>query len=269
MRIFKGIARRIPNLKIKLKQGGMNISPEKFIKKTFLSAIYFTFGLLFVLGAFMFRTDIFIPVMVLATPVIFFFMFSYFLRLPDVKARKVNSEINTEIVDAGRFLLVELESGVSLYDSLKGIVNNFKYTGKYFKKIVVSVDHGTSIEEAITHVLEYTPSKDFRRILWQIINSLKTGADVSEGLKGVVEQISQEHLISVRRYGRKLNPLSMFYMIIAVIVPSLGITMLVVFSSLLSIQIDFAILMTIALILVFVQYLFLAIVKSSRPAINM
>lgn len=266
---FRLISRKMPGLGLKLKQAEMKLTPEKFVKQTFVGAIYITLGLLLVLAAFFARSTYLIPVLLIFGPLVLLFSFLYVLRVPDAKAHRIMTNVNCEVVDAGRFLVVEIESGVPLYDSLVGVQKNFDRIGKYFRKITVSIDNGTPVEEAIQEVLEYTPSRELRRLLWQIVNSLKTGSDVAGGMKEVIEQISREHLIEMKRYGRKLNPLSMFYMIIAVIVPSLGVAMLVVFSSLLSLQIDFLTLMILAAGLGFLQFMFLAIVRSSRPAINL
>lgn len=267
--LFRYISHRMPWLGLKMKQGGISGSPEQFVRRTFLSAFYLTTGVMLIAAGFLIRTRFGGIVLAASAPLIFIVMFFYFLRVPDVKAARSKSEINSEIVDAGRFLIVELESGVSLYDSFRGVAKNFPYVGAQFRKIVINIDGGTGMDDAITDVLEYTPSPDFRRILWQVLNSITTGSDVARGLKEVVDQISREHLIEVRKYGRKLNPLSMFYMIIAVIVPSLGIAMLVVLASLLSAQIDFSVLLIVAGLLAFVQFLFLAVLRSARPAINM
>jgi len=57
-------------------------------------------------------------------------------------------------------------------------------------------------------------------------------------------------------------------MVVAIIMPSLGITMLIVLTTFISIKIDLAALLTIALFLGFVQYMFFSMIKSSRPAVE-
>ena len=140
--------------------------------------------------------------------------------------------------------------------------------GKYFKEITDKVNLGTSMEDALNEAVEFIPSTDFRRILWQIINSLKTGSNISNSLTTVLEQIVREQQIEVTKYGRKLNPLAMFYMIIAVILPSLGITILIILSSFIQFQLSLTILIIIASLLGFMQFMFLSIIKISRPAIE-
>ncbi|MCK5140290.1 MAG: type II secretion system F family protein, partial [Thermodesulfovibrionia bacterium] len=105
-----------------------------------------------------------------------------------------------------------------------------------------------------------------RRILWQIINSQQTGADIGTSLKSVVNQVTQEQMINIKEYGRKLNPLAMFYMIIAVILPSIGITMFIILSTFLNLNLSLPILLFISFFLGFIQFMFLAMIKSSRPS---
>ncbi|MBI4451235.1 type II secretion system F family protein [Candidatus Woesearchaeota archaeon] len=266
--LFRRIAHSMPDLALKLRQADMTLTPELFIRRTFISAAMSTALLSVILAVFLARSGKAHYAAFIAVP-LFAVLFLYFLRLPDVKAMVRTRAINSEIIDAGRFLIVELESGVSMYDAFRGINRNFKQIGPAFKRITVKVDTGASVEEAISEVVDFTPSPDLRRILWQLLNSLSTGSDVVRSLKDVVEQVSKEHLIAVREYGRKLNPLAMFYMVIAVIVPSLGITMLVVLASFLSIQLDLVVLLVIAGLLGLLQLMFLAVVKNSRPAVNM
>jgi hypothetical protein len=58
----------------------------------------------------------------------------------------------------------------------------------------------------------------------------------------------------------------MFYMIVAVILPSIGITMFVILVSFLSITLTFPVLLIIAGLMGLVQFMFYTVVKGSRPA---
>ena len=265
---FQLLARNLPNLKYKLKKAGLNYKPEEFIRRTFLSAFYMTTGIVVFLSLILGKFNVLKGVMFVFIPIIFAILFFYLLKLPEVRISKMEKGISKEIVFAGRHLIIELESGVSLYDAFKNLSKNYEVVGKHLKEITDKVDLGTDMEQALTEAIEYIPSNDFRRILWQILNSIRTGSDISKSLNAVLEQISREQLILVNQYGRKLNPLAMFYMIIAVILPSLGVTMLVVLSSFLEFQIDLTIFMIIAFLLGFMQFLFLSIIKFSRPSIE-
>ena len=267
--VIQKIVQTMPTLDLKLKQADITDSPEYFVKKTLMSAGYMALGV----GVFLFlvlaKLGSFTKYILMATPIIFIILFVYFLRVPDVKVLKKQKAINSEIVFAGRFLIIELESGVPLYDAFKNIAKNYPEIGTYFNEIIVKIDFGTQMEDALNETIGFTPNANFRKILWQIINSQKTGADMSKSIKSVVEQITQEQLIEVKEYGRKLNPLAMFYMIIAVILPSIGITMFIVLSSFLNLTLTLPLLLTISGLLGFMQFMFLAMIKSSRPAVEL
>ena len=265
---FHIIARSLHNLKHNLKKAGINYKPEEFVKRTFFSTFYMTTGVVVFFALILAKFGVLKSVMVIFIPIIFFILFSYMLKLPEIRISKMEKEISKEIVFAGRHLIIELESGVPLYNALINISKNYQAIGTYFKEIVNKVDLGTSMEDAMTEAVEYIPSNDFRRLLWQILNSVRTGSNISESLASVLEQIAREQTIEVSKYSRKLNPYAMFYMIIAVILPTLGVTMMIVLSSFIEFELNLTILLVIAFLLAFVQFMFLSLIKFSRPAIE-
>ena len=266
--LFQRTAKTFPGLKVKLKQAGMEDKPEDFIKKTFLSAFYMTTGLVVALFLVLAKLNVLKGFLFLIIPVIFIVMFFYIFRLPDVRIARKEKEISKEIVFAGRFIIIELESGVPLYNAMINVSKNYEVIGRYFKEITDKVDLGTSMEDALNEAVEFVPSNDFRKILWQIINSIRTGSDIAKSLYSVMEQITKDQITEVNKYGKKLNPLAMFYMIIAVILPSLGMTMLIILSSFIKFELSLTILLALAGFLGFVQFMFIAMVKFSRPAIE-
>jgi len=267
--IFRKIAEGLPGLDMKLKQAGMFEKPEDFVKKTFLSAFYMTTGVAFVVGTLLAKLNVVMGALYLVFPVLFIVMFLYFIKLPDARINKREREISRELLYVTRHLIIEMESGVAIYNALVNISKNYPTMGKYFQEIITKVDMGTPLEDALNETIEITPSANFRKVLWQIINSLKTGADITLSLSAVVDQIAREQVIEMQNYSKKLNPLAMFYMILAVIIPTLGTTMLIVFSSFLSIELNFITLMIICCFLAFFQMIFLGIIRGSRPAMEL
>ena len=148
------------------------------------------------------------------------------------------------------------------------VSKNYEVIGRYFKEITDKIDFGTSMEDALNEAVEFIPSDDFRKVLWQMINSIRTGSDVAKSLYSVMEQITKEQITEVNKYGKKLNPLAMFYMIVAVILPSLGMTMMIILSSFIHFELSLTVLLLLAGFLGFVQFMFIAMVKFSRPAIE-
>ncbi|MFC1648098.1 type II secretion system F family protein [Nanoarchaeota archaeon] len=245
---------------MKLLQAKIPDSPEEYVRRTLITSFFLSFALCVI--TFMFLKN---PLIFLLIPVVFIPAFAYMIRTADLKIEHVKKEINKEIVYAGRFLIIELESGVPIYTAFSNISDNYDNVGKYFADVVRDVDFGTTLEDALNNSIAITPSPQLRKIMWQILNSLKTGADVTASLNAVLDQIVREQQIQVKEYGRKLNPMAMFYMMIAIIVPSLGTTMVVVMATFVGFSLPMVGLLLAVAIVAFIQFMFLAFIKSSRP----
>ena len=246
----------------------MRETPKQLVKKailfSFSAAIAATFFTFVILEKQMSSLSI-LPLLFILVLV---FVFLFMLQTPKVYIRRREREINKEVLFAGRYLLVKIESGTPLFNALIDASKSYGIAGKYFKEIVDDINTGTSIEEALENARKYNASKNFRLILWQIITSLKTGAEIAAPLRNTLKQITQEEIIEIKEYGKKLNSLVMFYMIIACVMPSLGMTMLVIISSFLELDITMTHLFSVLFFLAVIQFLFISLIKSARPMVN-
>ena len=200
--------------------------------------------------------------------VFYFYLLYFFFNYPTARIIRAQKDINMEVVYAGRFLLIELESGMPVYNAFVNVAKNYKTIGKHFQNIVDKVNLGTDMEAAIDEEANVVPSQNVKKMFWQILNSIRTGANISGALTTVIDQIVREQQVEVQEYGRKLNPMAMFYMIVAVIFPTLGVTMLIVLSSFMKFRMTLSILLLLAGLIAFVQFMFLSLVKFSRPPIE-
>jgi len=265
MDFYKRLAKKIPGLQTKLYQAAIYDAPEFYVKKIALTAFMLSASFSFVVFAFFPKLFLLFLITAALTPLVF----SYMIKYVDVKIEQLRRKIDEEIVFAGRFLIIELHSGVPMHKAFENIEQNYPVVGSFFGDVVNKIYLGTSIEDAINEVLLNSPSPTLRRILWQLLNSLKTGSDVAPALSSVIDQIVKEQEIAVKEYGKKLNPLAMFYMMVAVIVPSLGTTMLVVMATFMGFTLSLTALLALAGFIGFVQLMFLSMIRSSRPPISM
>lgn len=262
MLIYHKIAKKMPDLPLKLRQARLPDSDVYYIRKTWFTAMYTTFIIMLILLMLFKKLTV-----LLLFPVIFLLAFNYFLKYVDLKIFQLQRDIDKEIIFAGRFLIIELQSGVPLYQAFKNLAKNYEVIGKFFQEIVEKVELGTPLEDAVNEAIILTPSPNLRKMLWQVLNSMKTGSDVTSSLNVVIDQIVREQQISVREYSKKLNPLAMFYMIMAIILPSLGTTFLTVLATFIGLHLTLSWLLVITLLLAFVQFMFLSMIRSSRPPI--
>lgn len=261
---YRKLAQSMPGLGLKLQQAKMIESPQEYIQKTFMSSFLMSFGLLIIV--FLFTEKL---IVILFFPVLLVISFLYLVRRVDLQILKLQKQISQEIVFSGRFLLIEIESGVPMYVAFQNLAANYEYVGPFYAEIVEKVDLGTTMEDAINETIILSPDPNLRKMLWQVLNSMKTGSDVGGSLTTVIDQIVREQKIVVQEYGRKLNPIAMFYMMAGIIVPSLGTTMLVVMSSFIGLEIDLAVLLILACVIGFVQFMFVNVIRSARPPMEL
>jgi len=193
----------------------------------------------------------------------------FIIQIPKGIIRRREREINKEILFAGRYLLVKLESGMPLFNALIDISKSYGVAAKYFKEIVDDIQTGTPIEEALEKAREYNASKKFQRILWQIVTSLKTGIEVSSSLRTTLKDITNEQILEIKAYGKTLNSLMMFYMILGCVLPSLGVALFTIFSSFLSLQITSGFIFFMVFILIVIQVAFIIFIHATRPMVNL
>ncbi len=207
--------------------------------------------------------------MILAFPFLWAGIALYLYRYVDLVIKKEARAVNQEIVYAARYLIIELESGIPIYATFENVAKNYEHVGRYFREINDKMNLGTPLSDALNETIETVPSDELRKIFWQIANSLRIGSEITGALQTVLDQVVREQKIAVVEYGRQLNPLAMMYMMFAIIVPSLGTVMLIVMATFIGIKLSLTVLMTIAGLVLFIQFMFLAIIRSQRPAVEL
>ncbi|MEM3399639.1 MAG: type II secretion system F family protein [Candidatus Micrarchaeia archaeon] len=266
--IINMLTLRFPELKKQLAQAGINKTPQEYISYAILQSAILALTVLVVV--FIVTDRMGFPIhpaflTFVVFPVVMVLFFFYTLQLPIVKIKRRMKEVDRELVFAGKQMLIELKAGVPLFDAMLSISRGYGEASKEFNKIVEKISMGVPADVAMQQVSELNPSPAFRRIVMQLINSLRSGADVAEALESVLDQLSREQIIEIKRYGQKLNPLAMFYMLFGIIMPSLGVTLFIIITSFVSIKLTFDMLMALTALFAILQWFFLTMIESSRP----
>ena len=166
--------------------------------------------------------------------------------------------------------MVQLNSGVPLFNILINISGeNYGEVSKEFSKVVKKISSGISQIDVLDEMASKNPSLYFRRAIWQLVNGMKTGSDTAIVVKQIIKALSEEQLIQIQHYGGQLNPLAMFYMLITVILPSLGMTFLIIISSFIATSeiITKLIFWGLYGFVFFFQIMFIGIIKTKRPTL--
>ncbi len=258
-------------LGMQLKAAHIKDKPEDFVRKTLNSSLMLSAGL--GVAFFFFFSKMINPFLtLLPIPIIFLVVFFININRPLVMIRKRQRELDREVLFAGRYLQVKLQSGKPLLNALTEAAGSYGVAGKYFKEIVDDINIGTPIEKALENAMKYSPSQRFKKILFQVNNALKIGINVGDSLTNVLDEIATEQLLDIKEYSEKLSSLSLFYMMGAIVLPSLGTAMLAVIGSLIGFLTDnesakyiFAL---ICVFLIVLQGIFMMVFKSIRLSVH-
>lgn len=268
MAFFEELAAKYPELKRKLLMAKIDKGPAAYIKSTVMLTLIVS--TLIGVSVFLFSAPFNIPFFVAPSIFLLSFIIFYliFIRVVDIAIWRIAKDIDKEVLFAGRFLLVKLNAGRPLLLALTEASESYGVANKYFKEIIRDIDLGTPLEEALDKASRYSPSLEFRRIIFQLSNALKIGVDVTNYLEAILDEIAQHQLIEIQRYGRKLNSLTMFFMLFSIVIPSLGITLFITIVSIANISIDLTFFLLIALGILIMEYIFITVFKSIRPTVN-
>lgn len=256
-------------LDAQLKKAGFDIDGRSYMAVSVFSALFFA-ALIFVL---VFSISIRLSFNgllygLLTFVAVFFIIISYNKKYPKLLALRRVRSLEQNMVFAMKHMYVQVKSGVPVFNAMVSISEgNYGAMSGEFRRIVKEVNTGSSLEDVLDKTVLENPSPHFRRIIWQISNRLKSGVDIADTLEDVINHVSQEQRIMIRKYGSQLNPLTLVYMMVAVILPSLGITLLIVMSSLSGTSMSTGIFWVILFAVGAFQFIYLGIIKSKRPAI--
>ncbi len=201
-------------------------------------------------------------------PILTVLGFFTFVNYPKVKAKKRSRRLEKDLPYALRHMLIEVNSGISLYEAMVSVSEDYGAASEEFNRIVKDINGGKPQVEALEGSIVRNPSQQYRRAMWQMINALKSGTDISNTLESLVESMVKQQKLKIKRYGKELNPYVLVYLMIAVIVPSLGVTFLIVLSTFTGVGLNEFTFYQILGGLVLFQVFFLNFVKSKRPEVK-
>jgi flagellar protein FlaJ len=265
------LSKTSPNLPLRLKQAGIPYSSIEYTSLALFSSIFMgvlIFAIIFVISLSVAPIIRVLSVSVTVSIVLFFLIFIYVMIYPRLLTKRKVADIERNLLYSLKHILIQIKSGVPLFEALVAVSEgNYGQISEEFKSLVKDVDTGTPLEAAMDSIALRNPAVNFRRAIWQISNGMKAGSDVGDVLGNIIDNISKEQLIGIRKYGSQLNPLTLIYMMIAVIIPALGVTMLIVLSSFSGFVISEFMFFAILGAIILFQFMYIGIIKSKRPNI--
>jgi pilus assembly protein TadC len=263
------ISRTFPSIKSNLLEIGLDINSEDYVSvstfsSAFLSLLFFAFTLS--IGIFTGHYYKILLISAVSGAIMFFTAFFYFLLYIKLEVIKKIKLLEKDLLFALRYIYIRVKSGISLYDAMVGVAyGHFGEVSKEFKKTIKEISGGIDELKALENMALRNPSLYFRRVIWQITNNLRAGADIADILKTITSSLVKEHKLFVRKYGSELNPIILMYMMFTIILPSLGVTVIVVMSAFSGLFVPVYIFYVIPVFIFALQFFFISIIKNKRP----
>ena len=262
------IAHAFPYLDLQLKQAEISLKKEEYGAIMFFLFVFY-FALISVLAyiiASRFAPKQAILAALTIGGIAGFLVLIQASAFPAIVIGKKVRDLERNLVFALRTMLIEIKSGVSLFDALNVVAQgNYGAVSVEFLQAVEEIETGTPEEDALQKLAMQNPSLFFRKALWQLVGGMKAGADVSVVMQELVNSMGKEQRIEITRYGGSLRLLSLIYMMIGVIMPAMGLTLLIVLSSFPQIKIVNEMFWVLLAAVLIMEFMYLGFMKSKRP----
>ena len=183
--------------------------------------------------------------------------FHFWINYVNVLIRKLEREQQDDLLFVLEFFLVSIKAGILIPEIIEDISKLNRGGSIFFKRILQDLKSGTELDTALKKAVDYSASSDMKIFLKRIRDSINIGTDINTVLEELVEEVSIKKTQKIKEYSKKINPLITIYMMIGIVMPSLGITFLILFLSFLEITTIFLnlILFLIFIVIFIFQYI--------------
>jgi len=262
------------NIRYQLKDADIEVSSEEYLTASFFSAFIYAlvgFGLVSALGIARGATfEEQLPLASLAGICFGLVFFALHLVYPKILSKQKVLRINDSLIFALNNLIIQISSGVSMYEAMSTLSkSDYGQVSKEFGKIVEDINSGVSEAKALEKSALQAKSEYFKKTIWQIITSIKSGASLYGALNSVLDSLIRKQVRGIRDYAAELNLWILIYLLGAAAIPSLGITFLVMISALGGAAVNEITLIVVAASAVVFQILLIGFVRTRVPKVLM
>ncbi|MDE1798056.1 MAG: type II secretion system F family protein [Candidatus Micrarchaeota archaeon] len=236
---FKGLGVRIvslyPGLRYDLRNAQLSIAAESYCVGAVFSAL--VWGLLAALFL-----GVIAQIRAMPLPAAIFLPFAGFVLMtlaflvlhlyyPSILSRSVATKIDRGLTFATRDMLIQISSGIPLFSVLSNIADgDYGQVSVEFRKVVNEARSGTSLTEALENMAVRNQSKYIKKTAWQLITSMRAGANLTVALRGIIKLLVDYQMRLNKAYNAELNFIVLVYLLVAAVLPTVGTTVLVIFS---------------------------------------
>ncbi|MFA5108666.1 MAG: type II secretion system F family protein [Candidatus Micrarchaeia archaeon] len=271
---FKAIGVRLnaifPGLRYDLANAQVELSAETYSVGAFFSSMLFgIFALVFLsvismIRAFAFPLNLLLPVFGFMVTTLFFLVLNMYY--PRVTSKSVAAKIDRGLVFAARDMLIQVSSGIPLFQALSNVADgDYGQVSIEFKKAVSEARSGKTITVALEDMAIANQSKYLKKMSWQLVTAIRSGANLAKSLKSIIKLLVDYQLRQIKAYNAELNFIVLIYLLAAAVLPTIGTTILVIFSVFGVLGVTPEIYISLIAVGVFAQLMLIGYVYMRRP----
>ena len=264
----------LPFVEYDLRDAGIeSYGADQFLVSVFLSSLAYAAFFGFLIGvAVSFSTTI-TPAQAFIAPffaalaifVLGFLLLSFY---PRIIAKNVESQVDRDLVYAVRDILVQVKSGISLYAALGNVaVAGYGKVSDEFEKSYKDISLGRSTIDSLEDMAVRTRSQYLKKTVWQIVTTIRSGSNLSTTLKSMVTMLVNYQYGLIKKYNSELNFLVLLYLLAAAVIPTVGVTVLVIFSVFGILGINETVFFGVVMLSFILQLALIGFIKMERPNI--
>ncbi|MEI7961394.1 MAG: type II secretion system F family protein [archaeon] len=269
---FKGIGeifqKSFPHYENVLKQTDLSVTKDEFFAIALMNAFIWWILLSGIMAIILNILSLqgaikMAPIVGFVLAILVFFRIVVGIQLSIGKKAK---SIDSNLIFGLKMMLVEIDSGVGLFDSMV-MIASYKLgdLSKVFKEIAKRLNSGENEAEVLTDVAAKNQSPFLKKVLWQIVSGLKVGSPLGKVIEESLESLERQQKTDIIEYGSSLRVLTLIFMMMGVIIPAMGVAFLVVLNSLPGLSIGIEILWLFVIGVAFFEFMLIGFIKSKRP----
>jgi len=251
---------------------GVEMEPEQYIIASIFSSFiwaFLVFLLIMVVQMYSLtkaESDLAMPILMFVLMYVVFFILH--MIYPQILSRKVAEMTDKQLIHVLRDMWVQSTSGVMLYNILQNVARgNYGIVSKDLEVAVREISGGERDIVALERTAALTRSEAFKRVLWHIIASMRTGIGLTTALESAVNVLAEDQRRVVREYATSLNFYLLMYLLFAAVVPAIMITFLSLLSIFGVFALSIEILAALVVAFIFLQFIVIGFMRVGRPEI--
>jgi len=257
-----------PHYNLILEQTEMGLTGDEFFSMTFaFSAINFIlFSLIFATLLYALKLDGYLTYGIGLGLVVAVMVFIKSVMGPRVVILKRVRSIDTNLIFGLKMIIVEINAGLSLFDSVVIVaMHDIGEMSTIFREIAKRMASGENEQEVLRDIATKNPSHFLRKVLWQIVSGLKAGSSLRDVMSESLSSLERRQRTDIIAYGSSLRVLTLMFMMVGVIIPSMAVAFLSVLNFLPGIDISTMVFWALIGGIVVVQFMLIGFIKSKRP----